>query len=348
MEVRVSRASSVIIHRVPPSGADRFREWLQGIAAASAKFPGYEATDVYAPVEGEQDWVIILHFTDSETMQGWLKSTVRAEWLTKLQGAEAEFQLKSLPSGFGAWFTGLAGPTQGPLPPAWKMVLSVLLGLYPTVMLLTLFVNPHLDRLGRAASILIGTVLSVCLLQWLIMPALQVLLARWLRVRPPHGRAITVWGLVLILLALGGIWFLFRVATDSVVHSNAPGAGGPLPSRSSGAMNVSQITTHVLDTTRGRPAAGVSVRLEAQGPDGWHEIGAGLTNDDGRIVNLGPARLEAGSYRMEVDIGAYYRKSQVESFFTTVSLSFALSEPAQHYHVPLLISPFAVSTYRGS
>src|SRR5262245_13842330 len=113
-------------------------------------------------------------------------------------------------------------------------------------------------------------------------------------------------------------------------------------------MNVSHVTTHVLDTTRGRPAAGVAVRLEARRPDGWEEIGSGVTDADGRITGLGPAALGAGTYRIEVDVGAYYRQAGVEPFFTSASLAFSLADPAQHYHVPLLISPFALSTYRGS
>jgi 5-hydroxyisourate hydrolase len=113
-------------------------------------------------------------------------------------------------------------------------------------------------------------------------------------------------------------------------------------------MSVSHITTHILDTSRGRPAAGIAVRLEVQGSDGWHEIGSDVTNEDGRIMDLGPAKLGAGSYRIAVDIGAYYRQIEMESFFTSVFLCFTLLDPAQHYHVPLLISPFAISTYRGS
>jgi 5-hydroxyisourate hydrolase len=113
-------------------------------------------------------------------------------------------------------------------------------------------------------------------------------------------------------------------------------------------MSVSHITTHILDTVRGRPAAGVAARLEVQEPDGWREIGSGVTNADGRIMDLGPANLGAGNYRIAVDTGAYYRQIEMESFFTSVCLGFALLDPAQHYHVPLLISPFAISTYRGS
>lgn len=340
MEIRVSRASSVIVHRVPPTETDRFQEWLQGISAASAESPGYEATDVYAAAEGEQEWVVILHFKDSEAMQRWLSSPVRAEWLAKLRGV-AEFDLKTMPKGFGSWFTGPPGSDQRPLPPGWKMVMAVIVGLYPTLVLFRLFLNPHLDRLGMAASVLMATVLSVCLLQWIIMPALQVVLARWLSANRPQDRNVTIWGLVLLLVALGGMLLFFRAVADGRASSS-------VPMRSSGPMNGSHITTHVLDTTRGRPAAGISVRLEVRGPDGWREIGAGITNEDGRISSLGPAKLEAGDYRMEADIGEYYRKNKVESFFRTVWLSFYLNEPTQHYHVPLLISPFAVSSYRGS
>jgi 5-hydroxyisourate hydrolase len=113
-------------------------------------------------------------------------------------------------------------------------------------------------------------------------------------------------------------------------------------------MSVSHVTTHILDTTRGRPAAGVSVRLEVQAPDAWREIASAVTDEDGRILNLGPARLQPGRYRLEVDVGAYFQQAQVEPFFTSVQLGFTLTDPAQHYHVPLLITPFAVSSYRGS
>src|SRR5947208_187896 len=107
-------------------------------------------------------------------------------------------------------------------------------------------------------------------------------------------------------------------------------------------MNDSRISTHILDTARGRPAAGVPARLEVQTAGGWHEIGSGVTDEDGRITDLGPAELNAGNYRMEIDICAYYRQSDSEAFFSSICLTFALPDPGQHYHVPLLISPFAI------
>jgi 5-hydroxyisourate hydrolase len=113
-------------------------------------------------------------------------------------------------------------------------------------------------------------------------------------------------------------------------------------------MGVSHVTTHILDTSRGCPAAGIAVRLAVSGPDGWREIGSGVTDDDGRILDLGPDELVAGDYRIEVDAGAYHRGQDIDGFFTSVSVGFVLRDTAAHYHVPLLLSPFALSVYRGS
>jgi len=113
-------------------------------------------------------------------------------------------------------------------------------------------------------------------------------------------------------------------------------------------MSVSHVTTHILDTGTGRPASGVKATLEAESASGWQEIGSGTTDGDGRIKNLGPERIEAGTYRITFDTGTYFGKQGTETFFPAVTLIFALQHEDQHYHVPLLISPFAYSTYRGS
>ncbi len=114
---------------------------------------------------------------------------------------------------------------------------------------------------------------------------------------------------------------------------------------------MSAITTHVLDTSKGRPAAGVPVILEfrAAGHD-WKTVGKGHTDADGRIKNLLPAdsRPEPGAYRLTFDVAAYFRAQSVESFYPEVSLVFAVRDASQHYHVPLLLSPHGYTTYRGS
>jgi 5-hydroxyisourate hydrolase/2-oxo-4-hydroxy-4-carboxy-5-ureidoimidazoline decarboxylase len=113
---------------------------------------------------------------------------------------------------------------------------------------------------------------------------------------------------------------------------------------SKGAMRAS-ITTHVLDTAQGKPARGVKIVLEHKKGSEWAAVGSGQTDDDGRLKTLVPegTPLEAGTYRITFDTGAYQ-----EGFFPEVSITFAVRDPSQHHHVPLLLSPYGYSTYRGS
>jgi 5-hydroxyisourate hydrolase len=107
------------------------------------------------------------------------------------------------------------------------------------------------------------------------------------------------------------------------------------------------ITTHVLDTARGQPAAGVAVRLDRHTGADWTEIGAAETDADGRARTLLPdgTELEAATYRLRFDTGGYLGP---DTFFPEVVLTFAVSAPEEHHHVPLLLSPFGYTTYRGS
>ena len=114
---------------------------------------------------------------------------------------------------------------------------------------------------------------------------------------------------------------------------------------------MSAITTHVLDTARGRPAAGVPVVLEVIGPlDQWQEIGRGVTDPDGRLKTLMPGSqaLTAGVYRLVFDTRAYFETQRTRGFYPQVTVTFEVGEGDAHYHVPLLLSPFGYSTYRGS
>ena len=113
---------------------------------------------------------------------------------------------------------------------------------------------------------------------------------------------------------------------------------------------MSGITTHVLDTARGRPAAGVPVTLEAKGEGGWAVVGRGATDADGRLRDLLPPDFAfgEGEYRLTFDAGAYFAASGAEGFYAEVSIAFVVRDAAAHYHVPLLLSPFGYTTYRGS
>ncbi|MEM7681289.1 MAG: hydroxyisourate hydrolase [Planctomycetota bacterium] len=114
---------------------------------------------------------------------------------------------------------------------------------------------------------------------------------------------------------------------------------------------MSPITTHVLDTALGRPAEGVQVALEKIAPEATL-LAEGLTNADGRIVDLLPERaqksFEPGRYRLTFHTGAYCARANQPCFYPQVVIDFEVVDPAQHYHVPLLLSPFGYSTYRGS
>ncbi len=113
---------------------------------------------------------------------------------------------------------------------------------------------------------------------------------------------------------------------------------------------MSGITTHVLDTSRGRPADGVPVTLEVEAAGGWKLIGKGSTNGDGRITDLVPkgTACAAGVYRLIFDTAKYFATQNVECFYPQITVVFRIDNADQHYHVPLLLNPFGYSTYRGS
>jgi 5-hydroxyisourate hydrolase len=129
----------------------------------------------------------------------------------------------------------------------------------------------------------------------------------------------------------------------------SPGSAGP----------GSAVTTHVLDTALGQPAAGVAVRLEFVSYDGQPdeslpggrptELGRSVTDADGRARDVGPATLPPGIYRLVFDTGAYFAgQGSKPAFFPEVAITFRVDGESPHHHVPLLLSPFAYSTYRGS
>ena len=111
------------------------------------------------------------------------------------------------------------------------------------------------------------------------------------------------------------------------------------------------VSTHVLDTTTGTPARGVRVSLERVQEHGEGDVlGSGVTDNDGRAKNLlGAGRtLGLGVYRLRFDTDAYFARDGRATFFPDVSITFRVGDDPQHYHVPLLLSPFGYTTYRGS
>ena len=110
-----------------------------------------------------------------------------------------------------------------------------------------------------------------------------------------------------------------------------------------------RISTHILDTSIGKPAEGVKIFLEELSAADWNRIGEGKTNADGRINNLisDDTEVKEGTYRITFEIDNYFKDQNRESFYPSVIIIFK-AKAGEHYHVPLLINPFGYSTYRGS
>ncbi len=104
------------------------------------------------------------------------------------------------------------------------------------------------------------------------------------------------------------------------------------------------VSTHVLDAVAGRPAPGIRVVLECRRDGGWDEVAAGATDPDGRVADLAPS-TGPGVHRLRFDVEGYFGAA---SFYPEVVVVFRVTDAAAHHHVPLLLSPFAYSTYRGS
>ncbi|KAF8807838.1 Hydroxyisourate hydrolase [Phlegmacium glaucopus] len=129
-------------------------------------------------------------------------------------------------------------------------------------------------------------------------------------------------------------------------------------------MSKSPITCHVLDSSTGKPASGVMIRLEVyqheNGLDIFYPLAKGITNSDGRCLDLLPSRgseeatreksdLVAGqTYKIVFKTKEYFEHTHRKSFYPWVEITFVIENPEDHYHIPLLISPYAFTTYRGS
>jgi len=113
---------------------------------------------------------------------------------------------------------------------------------------------------------------------------------------------------------------------------------------------MTQITSHILDTSLGKPAQGVSITLSQQQKDSWLVQGNGTTNADGRVTDFTGVvdPLPGGVYKLTFELADYYRALSQQTFYPYAEVVFQIEGDGQHYHVPLLLNPFGYSTYRGS
>jgi antibiotic biosynthesis monooxygenase (ABM) superfamily enzyme len=185
----------VVSHRVDPTREEEFVAWQQRMTEAERAFPGFQGSQLFRPVPGVQDsWTVVYRFDTNEHLDRWLESHERAELLAKAREFK-DFDLRRIHP-FGSWFSSADGGADGHGPPPWKSALSVLVGLYSTVVLLTLALNELWPDGDLWASLLLGTILSVTLLTWVVMPGVTRALAFWLAPEGPPSRRIDALGAV--------------------------------------------------------------------------------------------------------------------------------------------------------
>jgi uncharacterized protein len=213
LQIRGPRASSVIVQHVPPNLQDPFLTWQRNVSSAASLFHGYQTTEAYPPVEpsSKPEWVVVIHFDTPGALENWLTSPERAHWMDLLPPELHDFSVKTLPTGLGSWFALTVQAPNATLLPHWKAFLTVLLGLYPAVMLLNIFLAPHLKPLGIPLAMLIGNAASVSFLEYLGMPALSRLLSPWLHANTPETRPLSYLGAALLLAALALMTYLFTL-----------------------------------------------------------------------------------------------------------------------------------------
>jgi uncharacterized protein len=174
--------TAVVSHRIRPDRDQEFMRWQDRVEQAEKRFAGFMGSELFKPVPGVQEnWVVLFRFDTSEHLRQWIESDVRQKLLEEGKEHFVSYDLRQIGSSFSGWFrfTGQAG---GRPPPNWKQALSVVLALYPTVMVLNLTLGRGLLAAGAPGyvSLFIGNVFSVSILTWLLMPLVNRIYAFWL------------------------------------------------------------------------------------------------------------------------------------------------------------------------
>ncbi|MGP0029476.1 MAG: antibiotic biosynthesis monooxygenase [Acidimicrobiales bacterium] len=174
----------VVSHPVDPAEEEAFLAWQGRVTEAEKAFAGYRGSELFRPVPGVQDeWTAMFRFDTQEHLDAWLGSPARARLLSEGRKFH-DFSLRRIASPFGSWFSFEGGSAPAEAPAQWKTALSVLVGLYPTVVLLTLAIDEIWKHGELWASLLVGNIVSVCLLTWVVMPVVTRLLHFWLAPDP--------------------------------------------------------------------------------------------------------------------------------------------------------------------
>jgi len=207
--------TAVISHDVRPGREEDFVRWQNKVLKAQEKYPGFMGTELFKPVEGIQDnWVVVFRFDTREHLDEWLASGAREKLLQEGQDYFSSYDVRKVGSAFSGWFR-FGGGADAAAPPNWKQAMTVVLALYPTVMVLNLTVGYELDDLGLPGYIglFIGNVLSVSILTWLLMPLVNRALAFWLVPRRARSVRTHVAGAALVVLCWALCILVFGLTT---------------------------------------------------------------------------------------------------------------------------------------
>ncbi|MEU0633287.1 antibiotic biosynthesis monooxygenase [Streptomyces sp. NPDC005989] len=184
--------TAVISHDVRPGHEQDFLHWQSKILKEQEKQPGFMGSELFRPVKGIQDrWVVAFRFDTREHLEAWLASDARRRLVEEGRGHFDSYDVRKIGSAFGGWFRFGSGPQEG-VPPNWKQAMSVVLALYPTVMILELTAGDWFKHLGVPGyvALFLSNVLSVSILTWLLMPLVNRALAFWLL--PGRARSVRV------------------------------------------------------------------------------------------------------------------------------------------------------------
>jgi hypothetical protein len=209
----------VVAHPVDPADEDDFLAWQERVTDAERQFAGFRGAELFRPVAGVQDeWTALYRFDTDEHVSAWLESAERQKLLDEGRRFK-DFKLHRISSPFGSWFAPPDGEEDGEGPAQWKTALSVLLGLYPTVVLLTLGISALWKNAELWVSLLVGNILSVSLLTWVVMPVVTRALRFWL---VPEGHRANprrdALGALVSLAFLTFAAFVFWLCTTQVWH----------------------------------------------------------------------------------------------------------------------------------
>ncbi|RAG83582.1 antibiotic biosynthesis monooxygenase [Streptacidiphilus pinicola] len=204
--------SAVISHDVRIGREKEFVQWEEKITEAQREFAGFMGSELFRPVEGiQENWVVVSRFDTRDHLDDWLDSELRGKLLEEGRQYFSAYEVRKVGSAFSAWFTFGEETPEG-VPPNWKQAMTVLLALYPTVMVLNLTVGRVLTSEGVVGylALFIGNVLSVSILTWLLMPLVNKALAFWLEPKRSQsvrgqvaGAAVVVLGYVALIAVFG-------------------------------------------------------------------------------------------------------------------------------------------------